>query len=673
MVGYYNKVEKMKIIYIILIVLLFPFESNCVGWKYITRPSKFNDVSKYIQDLVCIAPDYSLAYIGNGNIYKSSDQGKTWDSIYELKQIPQDISYPTRNINFNLYYEDCYCGEWFYTNKIEKISNDFKKTETVLVKDTSSIGYLLYGIFMLDTLNGLSENQDYIEYKDKKNYKVGPTYFEVSHDGWKTRYKRVIPEKFEGVFPFYSLDSANLLCGYMGPKKIFVNGDSIVRGGIITKYNFYKDEWELLHEFPGHSIDYEGPFTYGPLNKQMLNDSVGYGMHARSKSFSVDDNGKYFDVIFKTTDGGRNWSKLMDTLREGNSWDIQDISFYDEKNGIVVGRFGKILMTNDGGKTWIEENREEFKRLKTTFVMFIDWAGQFPIIGTRLDGDIYRYEGNFFKFDFKSPELFYPKDKEVAIPISPIFRWEELRDATSYKYELSNTSDFKSIMWEFSGKNINYKYNTFEPFTEYWWRVSSTDGKETKVSSPAKFRTKMPFISTTAPDCGATEQNFTVKFNWQSVKGAEKYRIRLSKDSKFGTISHEKDEIIDLETEIPGLDELTSYFWQVQPYRSDETGDWSNVCSFTTKKSTSVGYSDEQNIRIKPNPAGDFITIQFQPSEGFEPSEGYRAQIFDVLGIELMSVETGLDLSKQRIDVSNLPAGVYFIRIDGMVEKFVKM
>ena len=44
-----------------------------------------------------------------------------------------------------------------------------------------------------------------------------------------------------------------------------------------------------------------------------------------------------------------------------------------------------------------------------------------------------------------------------------------------------------------------------------------------------------------------------------------------------------------------------------------------------------------------------------------------------MLGIEIMSVGIGLDLSTQRIDVSKLPAGVYFIRIGTRVEKFVKM
>ncbi len=38
-----------------------------------------------------------------------------------------------------------------------------------------------------------------------------------------------------------------------------------------------------------------------------------------------------------------------------------------------------------------------------------------------------------------------------------------------------------------------------------------------------------------------------------------------------------------------------------------------------------------------------------------------------------MSVGTGLDLSTQRIDVSELPSGVYYIKIGDRVEKFVKL
>jgi photosystem II stability/assembly factor-like uncharacterized protein len=82
-----------------------------------------------------------------------------------------------------------------------------------------------------------------------------------------------------------------------------------------------------------------------------------------------------------------------------------------------------------------------------------------------------------------------------------------------------------------------------------------------------------------------------------------------------------------------------------------------------------------KTFSISPNPATDYINIK--PSEGLETSEGYKIQIFDILGIEVSSA--GGDVNEVdgcgciRIDVSNLPAGVYFIRIGDKVEKFLKM
>ena len=84
--------------------------------------------------------------------------------------------------------------------------------------------------------------------------------------------------------------------------------------------------------------------------------------------------------------------------------------------------------------------------------------------------------------------------------------------------------------------------------------------------------------------------------------------------------------------------------------------------------------SDNKNgIMIFPNPSNDFITITIpELNNGLQPIV-HKVQIFDVLGIEVMSIGARLDQSQQRIDVSHLPAGVYFIRIGDKVEKFVKM
>jgi agmatine/peptidylarginine deiminase len=80
-------------------------------------------------------------------------------------------------------------------------------------------------------------------------------------------------------------------------------------------------------------------------------------------------------------------------------------------------------------------------------------------------------------------------------------------------------------------------------------------------------------------------------------------------------------------------------------------------------------------IAISPNPASDYITIK--TSEVLETSEVYKVQIFNVLGesvIELADVQHLGDVGHlQRIDISHLPTGVYYLRVGNRTQMFVKM
>ena len=81
----------------------------------------------------------------------------------------------------------------------------------------------------------------------------------------------------------------------------------------------------------------------------------------------------------------------------------------------------------------------------------------------------------------------------------------------------------------------------------------------------------------------------------------------------------------------------------------------------------------ENEINISPNPATDFIEINLN-NEVSSIAAG-KVQIFDMLGMEIITTPYPL-LAKEgnmRIDISHLPAGVYFIRIGDKVEKIVKI
>ena len=94
----------------------------------------------------------------------------------------------------------------------------------------------------------------------------------------------------------------------------------------------------------------------------------------------------------------------------------------------------------------------------------------------------------------------------------------------------------------------------------------------------------------------------------------------------------------------------------------------------------SINFEKENQLHssfIQPNPATDFIEIT-KPSEGLEPSEGSsnKIRIFNVFGEAVSTSVCSADTSPgggQKIDVSGLPSGVYFVRVGDKVGKFIKI
>ena len=95
--------------------------------------------------------------------------------------------------------------------------------------------------------------------------------------------------------------------------------------------------------------------------------------------------------------------------------------------------------------------------------------------------------------------------------------------------------------------------------------------------------------------------------------------------------------------------------------------------AYPFKRTPETSVKDKhQNSIVYPNPASDFITITIS-NKGLQPfATTDKVQIFDVLGIEIMSESIHQRTGSHRMNIEKLPVGVYFIRIGNKVEKFVK-
>jgi len=87
---------------------------------------------------------------------------------------------------------------------------------------------------------------------------------------------------------------------------------------------------------------------------QILDSPVKDGLH---DVFFLDDNIGWAytygtGMIIKTVDGGKNWEVIarLDPIY------IEQIQFLDPRNGWICGEQGKVLKTENGGKTWLDRS-----------------------------------------------------------------------------------------------------------------------------------------------------------------------------------------------------------------------------------------------------------------------------------------------------------------------------
>ena len=80
--------------------------------------------------------------------------------------------------------------------------------------------------------------------------------------------------------------------------------------------------------------------------------------------------------------------------------------------------------------------------------------------------------------------------------------------------------------------------------------------------------------------------------------------------------------------------------------------------------------TDNCNVLIYPNPANDYLMINTTINENL------KIEIYTIRGQNVLSAECTNNASQMRIDISQLPAGIYFIRIannqNNITKKFVK-
>ena len=226
-----------------------------------------------------------------GNIYKTSDAGKTWENILTTAGSPSGIGISqdgneiyivgnaagygsTSNAGHFIFHSNNSGESW---NKISELNGEVDFYSTNFFND--GIGFLFGGYY----------NDGGIAYKT--------TDFGIT---WRS-----LPVQANWNFR---------KCFYISPEIIVAIADSVY----ITKNG--GDSWQTIHVFE---------------------NSANFSFISADTIYAT-----YGQVAYKSTDGGSTW----DSIRSGDEY-YYNIHFTDSKRGILIG-FNQIEITNNGGDTW---------------------------------------------------------------------------------------------------------------------------------------------------------------------------------------------------------------------------------------------------------------------------------------------------------------------------------
>jgi photosystem II stability/assembly factor-like uncharacterized protein len=336
-------------------------------------------------------------------------------------------------------------------------------------------------------------------------------------------------------------------------------------------------------------------------------------------------------LIMKTTNGGNDWVKLQTNSNEI----LGNLFFIDEKRGWVTEGGESILKTTDGGNTW-----ERFQINKTYFrkLLFMN-----DTLG--------------FGIDVSYPKNNIVKTTDGGKSWSDIYKQNPIRD---FQYLGNN------MIWAVGLDGIV---------------VNSQNGgdswKEYKIDC-IRFNSLYflnPLVGWVSGDClYKTSDGGLI---WDKISNSSFNKIVFI-DENIGY-----NNIIEKTTD-GGRNWFkifpeSFYKFEFVDKNNAWFGNEENILKYTGSESVSVEEKQPEailarnDILIRPNPANDFLNVIVN----LDSDDKYEMSVFNLMGMQFFRERvTNTGTSNRHIDISYLPAGIYFLRLHqndiDIVKKFIK-
>lgn len=165
----------------------------------------------------------------------------------------------------------------------------------------------------------------------------------------------------------------------------------------------------------------------------------------------------------------------------------------------------------------------------------------------------------------------------------------------------------------------------------------------------------------------AYEESLTHGLKWDFRSQVSWYSYK--ENNKFHQVWFETDSSLGLKYDLVLKHQLKGTGMWALGYDGKRTELWDELrLKFT--ESTGIEHiitKTKPSISVFPNPCGNKLTIRHDGG-----LQNARYSMFDVRGKKFHPRHSTLDLRHLTLDISNLPKGIYFIRIGDATKKFIK-
>ncbi len=254
-----------------------------------------------------------------------------------------------------------------------------------------------------------------------------------------------------------------------------------------------------------------------------------------------------------------------------------------------------------------------------------------------------------------------PANNATGISGTYQFKWEAIPGAVIYELEISRDANFSTIdTFIRTNKLFAVVPSLKAGELQYYWRLQTNNGGYKKATEIRAFTTGTFPPNLVLPTNNQVLTVNQVMFNWNGVATASSYKLQVATNPNFtlASIKVEEDSITGTSI-VKSLEPNKKHFWRVASEINGIAGAYSPAFAFTTGVAVGVASEENKIISIYPNPANTTLFVRGLDHFDFE--------IYNRIGKLVLNGKS----SEIGIDISSLEAGMYLLKTDKGVSRFV--